>query len=88
MRNIIIWLFAIFFVACSNNELKDRMQEIRTMGNSNPRLALQMLDSIETDIRNSPEYLQKEYDLLSIRLHDKAYIPATSDIKIKVHQEL
>ena len=83
MRNTIICLFAMLFVACSNNELKERMSEIRTMGNSNPRLALQMLDSIETDIRNSPEYLQKEYDLLSIRLHDKAYIPATSDIKIR-----
>ncbi|MBQ8051943.1 MAG: hypothetical protein IJ197_10320 [Bacteroidaceae bacterium] len=83
MRNTIICLFAMLFVACSNNELEERMREIRTMGNSNPRLALQMLDSIETDIRNSPEYLQKEYDLLSIRLNDKSDILATSDIKIK-----
>ena len=83
MRNTIICIISILFVACSSNELKERMGEIRTMGNRNPRLALQMLDSIETDIRNSPEYLQQEYDLLSIRLHDKADILATSDIKIK-----
>lgn len=83
MRNIIICIITMLFVACSSNELKERMGEIRTMGNRDPKLALQMLDSIETDIRKSPEYLQKEYDLLSIRLHDKAYIPATSDIKIK-----
>lgn len=83
MRNIIICIIIMLFVACSSNELKERMGEIRTMGNRDPKLALQMLDSIETDIRKSPEYLQKEYDLLSIRLHDKAYIPATSDIKIK-----
>ncbi len=83
MRNIIICIIIMLFVACSSNELKERMGEIRTMGNRDPKLALQMLDSIETDIRKSPEYLQKEYDLLSIRLHDKAYISATSDIKIK-----
>lgn len=83
MRNIIICIITMLFVACSSNELEERMGEIRTMGNRNPRQALQMLDSIETDIRKSPEYLQKEYDLLCIRLHDKAYIPATSDIKIK-----
>ena len=83
MRNIIICIIIMLFVACSSNELKERMGEIRTMGNRDPKLALQMLDSIETDIRKSSEYLQKEYDLLSIRLHDKAYIPATSDIKIK-----
>ena len=83
MRNIIICIITMLFAACSSNELKERMGEIRTMGNRDPKLALQMLDSIETDIRKSPEYLQKEYDLLSIRLHDKAYISATSDIKIK-----
>ena len=78
-----MYIITMLFLVCCSNELKERMGEIRTMGNRNPKLALQMLDSIETDVRKSPEHIQREYDLLGIRLRDKAYIPATSDIKIK-----
>lgn len=46
-------------------------------------MAMRMLDSMSVTIRTKPDYLQKKYDLLDIRLHDKAYIPAASDLKIK-----
>lgn len=59
------------------------INRIKMVGNINPPLARRMLDSIKWEIRNSSEIVQMKYDLLEIRLMDKLYISATSDIDIK-----
>lgn len=76
-------IIVLIIVACSGNSSFEKMDCIKSVGNENPEQALAMLDSLELDVRNGNEYLQNKYDLLQIRLRDKANIQHTSDIKIK-----
>ena len=59
------------------------MEQIRAIGDTNPDKALSMLDSLEVEIRGERKYITHKYDLLRIRLNDKAYKLPTSDIMIK-----
>ena len=59
------------------------MERIKEIGNENPKMALVMLDSLEADIRNESDYAKNKYDLLRIRLNDKAENMPSSDIMIK-----
>lgn len=42
-----------------------------------------MLDSLAAGVRGESEYVRNKYELLKIRLCDKAYRPATSDVDIR-----
>ena len=53
------------------------------IGDENPDKALVMLDSLEIEIREMSEYAKCKYDLLRIRLNDKAYNMPTSDLMIR-----
>lgn len=59
------------------------MEHIKMVGNDHPKQALAMLDSLEQEARRGSVYAQKKYDLLHIRLSDKANILPKSDAKIK-----
>ena len=59
------------------------MEQIKTVGNNDPEKALVMLDSLELDIRDAGNYAKNKYDLLRIRLHDKANHMPSSDMMIK-----
>ena len=87
MKKVFLWIITALFIILSgcqdDDKTIDRLNLIKTVGNSNPTEALAMLDSINTEIRGESEYIQKKYDLLNIRLKDKAHIVATSDITIK-----
>ena len=61
----------------------EKMEEIKCVGDKNPEMALDMLDSLTVQIREESEYAKKKYDLLKIRLNDKAFIKHTNDITIK-----
>ena len=61
----------------------DRLDQIKHVGDSDPATALAMLDSLEIEMRAESEYTRNKYDLLRIRLNDKADKTATSDIVIK-----
>lgn len=74
---------ALLLLSCSHDEMLDRLEEIKTVGNDNPTTALAMLDSLELDVRTESEYVRAKYDLLKIRLNDKAYIAHTSDYMIR-----
>lgn len=77
-------LLLSFFVCCQRNGyLLSRMDEIRQTGETNPELALRMLDSIQAEVSGNDEYIQNKYHLLNIRLNDKAYIQPASDIMIR-----
>lgn len=78
------YTLAIFLLAaCSKEHLLDRLEQIKETGNENPKMAIAMLDSLELDTRESNEYIKAKYDLLKIRLNDKADIIPHSDIAIK-----
>lgn len=81
MYRFIILIITISFlcISCKDNSLLSKMDQIKTVGDENPALALKMLDSIYVDARNASEYTIMKYDLLKIRLEDKSYIPHTSN---------
>lgn len=88
MNNYLWWIFipfTLFLISCSNynDSSLDRMKRIKEIGNENPKRALVMLDSLEVDIRNESDYAKNKYDLLRIRLNDKAENMPSSDIMIK-----
>ena len=88
MKRLIIRIFFFSIVllsaGCDNDASQlARINKIKIVGEENPALALDMLDSLTLHVRKGSEYLQKKCDLLEIRLKDKAYIPVTSDIMVK-----
>lgn len=86
IRFRVAYLFVFFFLilaSCSKDPLLDRMKTIQDIGDSNPQQALLMLDSLDIQVRSQSEYVKNKYDLLKIRLNDKAYITHSSDIVIK-----
>lgn len=76
-------LLAILFASCSKEGPLDKIEHIKMVGNDHPKQALAMLDSLEQEARRGSVYAQKKYDLLHIRLSDKANILPKSDAKIK-----
>ena len=76
------YVFSMVLLGCSSNksDLIQKMEQIKNVGNDNPSLALSMLDSITILVRDESEYVQMKYDLLSLRLHDKADDIPSSDI--------
>lgn len=78
----IIELAAILMLSCSDG-IEKKMEQIKAVGNTDPAMALMMLDSIDIQIREEPEHTRMKYDLLRIRLNDKAYNIPASDIPIR-----
>lgn len=71
------------FASCSNEDIQKELERIKAAGDDNPQRAIAMLDSLEFEVRESDEYTRAKYDLLRIRLNDKAENMPTSDIVIK-----
>ena len=82
MKQLLL-LSILFMVSCSDSGLIQRMEQIKTFGNENPEKALVMLDSLEIEIRSAGGYAKHKYDLLRVRLNDKADHMPSSDIMIK-----
>lgn len=79
----ILSLVFIAFASCSKNIMLDKLKQIQKIGDYDPSLALRMLDSLEVSESFETEYLRYKYELLKIRLNDKAENVATSDVAIK-----
>ena len=84
-KYISTWIIALvlLLMACSDGEVMDRLDHIKSVGDSDPVTALAMLDSLEVNIRQESEYVKNKYDLLRVRLNDKADNMPSSDIMIK-----
>ena len=78
-------LTTLLLLSCANPNKSplDKMEQIKEIGNETPLKALVMLDSLEFEIRDKNNYTQNKYDLLRIRLNDKADNLPTSDNIIK-----
>lgn len=76
-------LFTIFtiaiFASCDNNRLLKVIDDIKAQGDTNPVLAIEMLDSIKPDIEREDVYVRMKYMLLKLRLNDKAYLLPQND---------
>lgn len=75
--------FVVLFACGNGSDLEKRMGQIKKVGDTNPELALLMADSIKTEANQSDEHTRMTYELLLLRLNDKAYHVATSDIVSK-----
>ena len=87
MKKHILRFFSLVMIfllmSCSEDASLRKMERIKAIGDNDPKKALSMLDSLEIEVRGKSEYVKNKYDLLRIRLNDKAYIMPTSDIMIK-----
>lgn len=82
-KTIFSTCFIILLASCSADDFIGRLEQIKAVGDDNPVMAINMLDSLDFDFRNADEYKKAKYDLLRIRLNDKADICPNSDIAIK-----
>lgn len=86
MRNIhryCLYVLLLSLLSCGRSRYIDTLDNIKRVGDSNPDTALLMLDSLAAGIRGESEFVRNKYELLKIRLCDKAYRPATSDVAIR-----
>ena len=86
MRNIqryCLYVLLVSLLSCGRSRYIDALDNIKRVGDSNPDTALLMLDSLAAGVRGESEYVRNKYELLKIRLCDKAYRPATSDVAIR-----
>ena len=81
---VVLLFFVLVLSSCVRHDeaLLSRLQEIKEVGNVEPKLAMKMLDSLQNEMDKADRYIWNKYELLSIRLQDKAYIPATTDTPI------
>ena len=74
----------LFLFSCSKEQHSiEELERIKMIGDDNPKKALAMLDSLKILIREESDYVKNKYDLLQIRLNDKADNIPNSDIMIK-----
>ena len=59
--------------SCSDKRALGDYEKIKMIGDEDPSHALAMLDSLEIEIREQNDYVRNKYDLLRIRLNDKAF---------------
>ena len=83
MKHLIKFTILVILLntSCTNhcNEwLMYKLDEIKAMGDTLPKVAIQRLDSIKPLFEKESEYMRNKLMLLDIRLHDKAYITHTS----------
>lgn len=80
----VLCIFCMFMLfSCSEEHSLEELERIKTTGDENPKKALVMLDSLRIEIREKSDYVKNKYDLLQIRLNDKADNIPNSDIMIK-----
>lgn len=82
-KTLVLTVVSILLLSCNKDELSNKMEEIKCIGDSEPTIALRMLDSIEVQVRTADKSIQYHYDLLRIRVNDKAEIIPTSDINVQ-----
>lgn len=80
----VLCTFSMFLLfSCTEENSLEELERIKMIGDENPEKALIMLDSLKIGIREQSDYVKNKYDLLQIRLNDKADNMPNSDIMIK-----
>lgn len=82
-KKLMCLLAVLLMAACSGNSVIRRMEQIKTVGNHDPEKALVMLDSLQNAVKSEGEHVGNKYELLRIRLSDKANVMPSSDATIR-----
>lgn len=85
MRKFLVILCAAFSLLSCNESSREKkvLDEIKEVGNHDPLAALVSYDSIRREMEGASDYIYNRYELLGVRLHDKADILPTSDSCIR-----
>lgn len=84
MKSVFVTLLVLLFISCHKDSgVIKELDRIKTIGDTNSVEALSLLDSIRPYAANSSQYAQMKYDLLTVRVSDKAMIVPESDSLIK-----
>jgi uncharacterized coiled-coil protein SlyX len=84
MKSVFVTLLVLLFISCHKDSgVIKELDRIKTIGDTNSVEALSLLDSIRPYAANSSQYAQMKYDLLTVRISDKALIVSESDSLIK-----
>lgn len=84
MKNPICYLtVALALSACHQSDVIEKIETIKTIGDTTPEIALSMADSLQLIIEEQNEYVHMKYHLLRVRLNDKADNLATNDLLIR-----
>lgn len=79
-RYFIIFLTITICLSCGDNNHQKRLDSIKLQGDTDPLAALDMLDSIHSEIDQDNKYTKMKCMLLHMRLKDKAYLmPSSND---------
>ncbi|MBO6252199.1 MAG: tetratricopeptide repeat protein [Bacteroidaceae bacterium] len=80
MKKYLCLLVLLMAIACQHHyQYPLVLQEADSLCVAKPDSAIALLKSISTEMLQAPEYVQKRYQLLTIKANDKAYITHTSD---------
>ena len=80
MKKYLCFFVLLMVVACQHHyQYPPVLQEADSLCVAKPDSAIVLLKSISTEMLQAPEYVQKRYQLLTIKANDKAYVTHTSD---------
>ena len=76
--DLISYIFLMLVIAsCDDSKYLDCLDKIKVIGDSNPKYAMMMHDSIRPQINRASEYVRMKSIMLEMRLRDKAFMKAT-----------
>ena len=80
MKKYLCLFVLLMVVACQHHyQYPPVLQEADSLCVAKPDSAIALLKSISTEMLQAPEYVQKRYQLLTIKANDKAYVTHKSD---------
>lgn len=83
-RCLLLSIISLILFSCNGNDIVDRMNNIKVIGDKDPELAASMLDSVYTDMVNAAEYDRMKYELLRVRLNDKNNVIPNSNKMVEI----
>lgn len=85
MKQFVIFVCCVFFAfSCSDDAAwEKKLMQIKKVGDSNPAVALGCIDSLAESVKTQPEHIRMKYELLRVRVNDKADVMPDSDSDVK-----
>ena len=82
---IMMSLLAVVMVACHSDDVQERLNDIKAVGDKEPKQAMKMLDAIRPQVVSTSEHTKMKCLMLDMRLRDKAdRMPASDDSARKI----
>ena len=80
---LLLLALVLALVSCGDGSLLSEMERVKKCGDTDPVLAARMLDSLALDVEEARKYTRMKYELLKVRLNDRAGVQPTSDKMVR-----